>query len=199
MKEETPLIDVLHPLRGSDHYPSQEVKDQLLDLYLPTSVSDLAINLSNITAHFYALQLQLIGEAYGVDQIRVQSEKLFYKIGQLKAEQALAKDPKMPRDCRALVLVAISAIYTSSPEFKFQVDAYTPTYAVMQLKGIDRYHRAAKQMNIDPYLNFPTLIAFLEGIKDYLQLSEMKIEVIQSSYAENSAVESTYVFTQNQI
>ena len=198
MKEKTPLIEVLHPLRGSDHYPSQEVKEQVVDLYFPTSVCDLAINLSNITSHFYALQLQLIGEEYGVDQISGQSEKLFYKLGKLKAEQALAKDPQMPRDCRSLVLVAISAIYTSSPEFKFHVETYTSTYAVMQLKGADRYHRAAKQVKIDQYLSFPTLIPFLKGVKAYLQLGDIEVEVMQSSYNENSEVTATYVFKQNQ-
>lgn len=197
MKEKTTLFEELHPLRGSDQYPSQEIKERLIDLYLPVSVSDLAVNLSNITSQFYALQLQSIGEQYGVNEIRLQSEKLFYKLGKVKAEQALAKDPNMDRDCRSLILVAISAIYTSSPEYKFQVEEYTPDYAVIELRGVDRYHRAAKQYKIDQYISFPTLVAFLDGIKDYLQLREVTIEVARCSYDENSNIVCTYIFKQN--
>ncbi|MEC4034519.1 hypothetical protein [Myroides odoratimimus] len=57
MKQQNTLFSELNLLRGSDQYPSQEIKERLVDLYLPGSVSDLAINLSNITSQFYALQL----------------------------------------------------------------------------------------------------------------------------------------------
>ena len=197
LKESTTLFKELDTLRGSDQQPSQEIKERLVDLYLPVSVSDLAVNLSNITSQFYALQLQLIGEHYGVREIRLQSEKLFYNLGKVKAEQALAKDPNMDRDCRAFVSVAISAIYTSSPEFKFQVKEYTPDYTVITLTGVDRYHRAAKQYKIDQYLSFPTLVAFMDGIKEYLQLRDVTIEVAQSSYDEKSNIECTYIFKKN--
>ena len=197
MKEKKSLFEELRLLRGDDQYPSQEIKEKLIDLYLPATVSDLAINLSNITSQFYALQLHSIGEQYGVDKIRLHSDKLFYNLGKAKAEQALIKDATMDRDCRSMVLVAISAIYTSSLEFKFQVQEYTSDYAVINLKGVDRYHRAAKQYKIDQYLTFPTLIAFLDGIKDYLQLSDIEIQVPQSFYDEHSNIDCTYIIKQN--
>lgn len=199
MKQQNTLFSELNLLRGSDQYPSQEIKERLVDLYLPGSVSDLAINLSNITSQFYALQLQLIGQRHGVDQIRVHSEALFYDLGRVKAQQALDKDPNMVRDCRSLILVAISAIYTSSPEFKFQVKDYTPDYAVIELKGADRYHRAAKLYKIDQYLSFPTLIAFMEGIKDYLGLNHIEVQVPQCSYDQHSNITCTYIFKQNRL
>lgn len=199
MKEKNSLFEELRLLRGDDQYPSQQIKEKLIDLYLPSTVSDLAINLSNITSQFYALQLQSIGEQYGVDKIRLHSDKLFYNLGKAKAEQALIKDATMVRDCRSMVMVAISAIYTSSPEFKFDVQEYTSDYAVIHLKGVDRYHRAAKQYKIDQYLTFPTLIAFLDGIKDYLQLSNIEIQVSQSVYDENSNIDCTYTIKQNNL
>lgn len=194
MKENSSLFEQLEALRGHDHYPSPEIKDYLIQLYLPTSVSDLASNLSNITSQFYALQLQSIGTTYGVDQIRVQSDKLFYQLGLAKAEQALAKDPMITRDCRALILVVISAIYTSSPEFKFSVEAFTPNHAVIVLRGVDRYHRAAKKYQIDSYLSFPTLLPFMEGVRDYFQFENMSIQAFPSSYDENSTIECVYSF-----
>ena len=91
MKEKKSLFEELRLLRGDDQYPSQEIKEKLIDLYLPATVSDLAINLSNITSQFYDLQLHSIGEQYGVDKIRLHSDKLFYNLGKAKAEQALIK------------------------------------------------------------------------------------------------------------
>lgn len=197
MKKTNPLFDQLFPLRGNDQYPSAEIKEKLIHSYLPSSVSDLTINLSHITSQFYALLLQSIGAKFGVDEIRLQSETLFYNLGKTKAEQALLKDPTMDRDCRSFILVIISAIYTSSPEFKFTVGQYTPHHAEIRLTGIDRYHRAAKQFGIESYLNFPTFVSFMHGIKDYLQLKNITIQVSESSYDDNSNIACTYTFIQH--
>jgi len=88
MSTKTTLIEQLDPLRGNDQYPSQEIKDQLIQLYLPASVSDLTLNLSNITSQFYALLLQSIGAKYGVAAVQEHSETLFHHLGKVKAEQA---------------------------------------------------------------------------------------------------------------
>lgn len=194
MSTKTTLIEQLDPLRGNDHYPSQEIKDQLIQSYLPTSVSDLALNLSNITSQFYALLLQSIGAKYGVAAVQEHSETLFHHLGRVKAEQALLKDPNMPRDCRAFIFVLISAIYTSSPEYTFTVKKFTADETIVSLAGIDRYHRAAKQFGIDTMLCFPTLLAFMEGIKDYLELNEVEITASDTSYDANSKVTNTYTF-----
>ncbi|WP_060873127.1 hypothetical protein [Myroides odoratus] len=194
MPTKTTLIEQLDPLRGNDLYPSQEIKDQLIQLYLPASVSDLALNLSNITSQFYALLLQSIGAKYGVAAVQEHSETLFHHLGKVKAEQALLKDPSMHRDCRSLILVVISAIYTSSPEYTFTIKKFTADESIISLAGIDRYHRAAKQFGIDTMLSFPTLLSFMHGIKDYLELTDVEITASDTSYDANSNVTNTYTF-----
>ncbi|KAF2070531.1 hypothetical protein CYY_008149 [Polysphondylium violaceum] len=198
-KSNTPntLFEELDTLRGGDQYPSEEIKNKLINLHFPASTEDLAINLSNITSQFYALLLQSIGARYGIDEIRVQSDTLFYNLGKAKAQKALQKDPAMERDCRSFITVLISAILTSNPELKFAVEQFSPNQAIIRLTGIDRYHRAAKQYEIDSYLNFPSIVPFFQGIKDCLELKGATIKVSESSYDANSNMDCTYTFIQH--
>lgn len=193
------LLGQLDAIRGNDNYPDQETKENLLSTFFPSATSDLVADLSNVTSAFYGFLLKSIGDKYGNEQINQHSEQLFYNLGQIKTEQALVKNSNLYRDCRAFAVVGISAIYNASPEYVFTVEQFLPEYTELKLTGVDRYYRIAKQLGIEKYLNFPTLLPFMRGIKDVLQLEDTSIEITTTSFDDDYKTECTYIFKQNHL
>lgn len=169
------LLKNLEPARGNDVFPCNDLKEEIIDVFFPKSVFDLTQNLSNVTSAFYGLMLKTIGEEIGYEKIDLHSKKLFYQLGKLKTIQALEMNPKLEKNTKSFAIVLISAIYNASPEYNFNIEKYTDENTIITLTGVDRYLRVLTELGIDNYVTFPTLLAFVEGIKDALNLN-CKIE-----------------------
>jgi hypothetical protein len=173
---EVKLYEELKDLRGKDKYPSKELEEHLIARIFPKTAEELALVLSNVTASFYGFTLKQIGQQCGWDKVDSISKSLFRELGQLKANEAIQRGVEVPRDARALAIVFISAIYTSSPEFNFEILKYDPKETAMRIFGTSRYLRIAKKLNIDGYLSWPVLMSFFEGIAQQIGI-KCKVEM----------------------
>jgi hypothetical protein len=163
-------------IRGKDKYPNREIEEELIEKVFPKTIEELALKLSNVTAGFYGFTLKQVGQQCGWDKVNSISESLFRELGELKAQEAKESGLDIPGDTRALAMVSISAIYTSSPEYNFEFLKYSPKETVMRIFGACRYFRIAKRLNIDSRITWPTLIPFFEGIAQHLGI-ECKVEM----------------------
>ncbi len=170
------LYEELKVFRGKDKYPSKEMEEHLINRIFPKTAEELALVLSNVTASFYGFTLKHIGQQCGWDKVDSISKSLFRELGQLKTKEAIQRGVEVPRDARALAVVCISAIYTSSPEYNFELLKYNPEETVMRIFGASRYLRIARKLNIDRYLSWPVLIPFFEGIAQQIGI-ECKVEM----------------------
>lgn len=162
--------------RGKDKYPNKELEEYLVDKIFPNSAEELALKLSNVTAGFYGFTLKHIGQQCGWDKVDSISRSLFRDLGQLKAIEAQESGMDIPKDTRALAVIIISAVYTSSPEYNFEFFKYSPEETVMRIFGTSRYFRIAKKLNIEAHISWPVLIPFFEGIAQQMGV-ECKVEM----------------------
>jgi hypothetical protein len=158
-------------IRAKDIYPDQSVKHLLINKMFPDGVKTMALKLSNVTAGFYGITLKQVGLQCGWDKVDPVSKALFRELGQLKTAEALEMGLPLPKDSRALGMVFVTAVFTSSPEYNFEFIKYTPEETVVRILGACRYYRIAKKLNIDSHITWPTLTSFFEGIAE-----QMKIE-----------------------
>jgi hypothetical protein len=168
----------LSELRSDDVFPDHTFANMLLDNVFPKSSTELAQKLSNVTSAFYGLTLKQIAEHCGKENIDPVSRSLFKELGMLKTQEAMNMQLSIPSDTRALALVLISAIYTSSPEYKFEVKTFKPNITDLRLFGVCRYYRIAKKLNIERYITWPNLVPFFEGVAEQMQINctiEMKV------------------------
>jgi hypothetical protein len=168
--------------RTKDKYPSKELEEYLVDKIFPKNPEELALVLSNVTAGFYGFTLKHVGQQCGWDKVDSISKSVFMELGQLKTKEAQERGIEIPRDTRALAIVFISAIYTSSPEYNFEFLRYTPKETIMRIFGASRYSRIARKLDIDEYISWPVLIPFFEGIAQQVGIEckiEMKIEKLE--------------------
>jgi hypothetical protein len=151
-------------------YPSAEFKAEIIDIFFPSDTLSLTKDLSSMSGAYYGLLLKTIGEEFGSHQINKISEKIFFELGKQKAQQAIDIYPMLPRDTRAFAIILVSAIYNSSPEFNFEIIKYRANQTMIEVHGIDRYLRVLTQLGIEGHVTFPTLLPFLKGIREYLNI-----------------------------
>lgn len=187
------LLTNLESLRGNDIFPSDPLKEEIIDLFFPQNTSELTQNLSNVTGAFYGLLLKNIGEEIGYENIDLHSKKLFYQLGKLKTLQALEMNPKLERNAKAFAIVLISAIYNASPEYIFTIEKYTEKNTTITLTGVDRYLRILTELKIAEYVTFPTLLPFLQAINDTLEINCEIEHNFNASEKENEA-KCVYIF-----
>lgn len=169
------LYEELKGIRGKDKYPDKELEEYLVNRIFPRTAEELALRLSNIAAGFYGFTLKHVGQQCGWDKVDSISRSVFRELGKLKAVEARERGIELPRDTRALAIVFISAVYTSSPEYNFEVNKYTPEETVVRIFGASRYFRIARKLDIDAHISFPVLVPFFEGIAQQVDI-ECKIE-----------------------
>lgn len=155
-------------LRGDDHYLPEMNIENVINSFFPNSIENLVLELSNITASFYGLLLQQALHLQGENFVETLSQATFYQLGKLKAQQALSKNQNIYKDARGIAVVILSAIFTSSPEFKIQVIRFEASEVRLYVTGVDRYHRIAKMLGIEEKISWPTVQPFILGIRDFL-------------------------------
>jgi len=191
---ENTLMKDLHLIRNKDEYLEKEIEKVCNDTFFPKSTLELTLDLSNVTSAFYGLALKNIIELVDANAANIISEKIFYDLGRIKTQQCKTKYQSLPDDTTAFAFVVISAIYNASPEYSFNIIKLSPKNTSIKLEGIDRYLRILTQLKIDQHIKFPTLIPFMKGIKDELQLDcEIDYE-IEINKPENKT-STTYKFT----
>ena len=178
------FYEQLKNIRAEDKFPNQELEKQIIDKIFPKDAEELSLKLSNVTAGFYGFVLKNVGKQCGWDKVDSISKSLFIELGQLKTIEAQEKCIDIPKDTRALAIIFISAVYTSSPEYKFEIFKLTPEETLMRIFGASRYYRIAKELNIETHISWPVLIPFFEGIARQVGI-ECKIE-IDSKILENN-------------
>lgn len=191
------LLKQLEKVRENDFYDNEDLKNLLIEKFFPSSTSVLTLDLSNITSAFYGLLLNNIGEKIGFESIDDISKKTFYDLGQAKSKQCLGKYENIPKDSRTFLIVLISAIYNASPEYSFKILEFNKNRTVFELNGIDRYLRILNNLSISQYITFPTLIPFMDGIKDYYKINssmDVDFEIINKDMNE---VKCIYKFELN--
>ncbi|MCG9792073.1 hypothetical protein [Flavobacterium algicola] len=182
-------------VREQDNYLTEEIKEKCQKFFVPASIDELTLGLSSVTASFYGLGLKHISEEFGKDATSRISKKIFYDLGKMKAKQCRDKMPQFPYDTTALAMTTITAIYTSNPEYVFTIMAFSPEKTVLKLEGVDRYLKILAELGIEDQIEMPTLLTFMEGINDELNLKadiEYEIDIDE----ENNTTNTTYTFTQ---
>lgn len=188
------LMTDLSPVRVNDVYLHHEIEEKCKASLFPENTLQLALDQSNVTSAFYGLALKNIIEVYGKDSANMISEKIFYDLGRIKAQQCKSKMENFPLDATAFAYVIISAIYNASPEYNFHIIKFSEKETVIKMFGIDRYLRILSQLEIDNCISFPTLVTFMEGINDELNLG-CKIEVESQIDRSKSTTSVTYKFS----
>lgn len=164
------LFKNLGESRNRDIFPSQEVKESLVNAFFPEDTLTLTQNLSSVTAAFYGLLLKNIGAAFGNDKMDEHSKKLFYELGKLKTMQAFQVHPALEKDTRTFAAVVIYTIYNSSPEYHFRILKYSPENTIVELTGVDRYLKILTELGIEKHITIPTFLPFVEGIKEIVNI-----------------------------
>jgi hypothetical protein len=164
--ERNKVYEEMNVLRGRDIYPDDDLETYLVEKIFPDTVETLALKLSNVTAGFYGFALKHAGLECGFDKLDPISKSLFRELGRLKTMEAREKGIDLPKDTRALAMVFITAVFTSSPEYRFEFLKFTPQETVVRIFGACRYYRIAKKLNIESYLTWPVLTPFFEGIAE---------------------------------
>jgi hypothetical protein len=173
-------------LRGKDTYPDADLEQYLVSTVYPPNGEVVARKLSNVTAAFYGLGLKHLGLHCGWEKIDPVSKDLFRELGRLKAAEAQEMGVSLPPDSRALAMVFVTAVYTSSPEYNFAFLNYAPEETLLRIFGSCRYYRIARKLNIAGYLTWPTLIPFFQGIAEHLGIPcsvDMKVKSLDDDGA----------------
>ena len=156
--------DDLIAMRSGDIYPSQELQKELSEKIFPRTPGETIRRLSNVTGAFYGYTLKQAGLHYGWETIDALSRGLFHDLGSAKSREARDAGIDLPQDTRALAIVIITAIFTSSPEYIFSTVTYRPQETAFRLKGTCRYYRIARNLNIEGHLTWPVLVPFFESV-----------------------------------
>jgi hypothetical protein len=159
----------LLPFRDHDVYLPGMPWETWVQEFFPAQFTDLVQSLSNTTSSFYGLMLNEAGNRFGKDIIDELSRATLHALGKKTARQILAKSPDIESNARGIAKIGIIAIFIASPEYKFEVTTYAAEHVQIVIKGVDRYHRIARSLGIDPYVSSP-LAAFMQGINDELGL-----------------------------
>lgn len=161
---ENQAFEQLADLRSNDVYhPAMNAKE-VVTTFFPATVSALVLNQSYITSTFYGLMLQYISRLNGASTINAVSNAVISEIGKRKTTELLHRFPDIDRDARASLLILISAIYNSSPEYRFHVTNFSPDLVIVRLSGKDRYHSITHELDISRFLTWPVIAPFLETI-----------------------------------
>jgi len=167
-KDEMKLYNELKNLRGKDRYWDKGMQAELMEKAFPKDVSALVLGMSYVASEFYGYMLMQIGEKFGWDKVDSVSKAVFHQLGKEKTKAAIDGGLDLPRDTRALALVLASTVYSSNPEFNFEVKEYAPEQTVIRIFGTSRYSRIAKKVGIEKHLSWPVLVPFFEGIADQI-------------------------------
>jgi CRP-like cAMP-binding protein len=181
-------------IRNLDNYPDEEVKAYLVDKTFPKSAEEMTLRLSNVSAAFYGLMLKHVGERFGWNEVDALSKAVFRDLGRLKTREALENGIDVPKDCRAPIVVFITAVHSASPEYNFDVFEYLPDNTVIRVFGVSRYDRIAKKLEIEQHLNWPELVPFFEGVAEELGV-KCKVESDLKELGEGGRYDCTYRFT----
>lgn len=170
--------------RSEDVYLPEMDWELLIADFFPRTFTDVVQSLSNTTAAFYGLMLKEAGDMFGTKIMDQLSKATLYALGKKTAAHILDKKPDLERDARGITTVALAAIFTASPEYKFEVLAYEAAHVRILVKGVDRYHRIALMLGMEEHLSSP-IGAFMQGINDGLEL-QYHIDCEQKALDENS-------------
>lgn len=188
------IYNEIQGIRAKDTYPDEEVKAYLVDKTFPESAEDMTLRLSNVTAAFYGLMLKHVGQQFGWEEVDILSKRVFRDLGRLKTREALENGIDVPRDCRALALVFITAVHSASPEYNFHVLEYLPEDTLIRVFGISRYDRIAKKLDIEQHLTWPELVPFFEGTAEEIGI-KCKIETDLKDLGAEGRYDCMYRFT----
>jgi hypothetical protein len=154
--------------RGQDVYHSDMSRDQVINTFFPPTITSLVAGLSNITSAFYGVMLDIAGLLKGKHLIDPLSQATIYELGRLRAAAAVQANPDLDRDARGILLVLLSAIFTSSPEFRFNVVEFKPEFVKVIFTGVDRYHKITRQLHIADQITWPSISPFVQAINEEL-------------------------------
>lgn len=157
------------PFRKQDIYLPGMPWETWVQEFFPAEFIDMVQSLSNTTASFYGLMLNEAGKQFGKEVIDELSKATLHALGKKTARQLRIKSPDIESNARGIAKIGIIAIFIASPEYQFEIITYEAEQVRIVIKGIDRYHRIARSLGIDPYVSSP-LAAFMQGINDELSL-----------------------------
>ncbi|SHL70795.1 hypothetical protein [Chryseobacterium polytrichastri] len=161
----------LYNFRKNDIFPSEVSQEQIIEEFFPKSFVELVQNLSDITGAFYGGMLKQIEVLYGKDATSQISKNFMYDLGIKTALKNMSAKPNLNSDLPAMAKILLGTVYTSSPEFSFEIKQWNNTIIEVLIKGIDRYHKAAQNFGIAEQLEWPTIKPFIQGICDAMKLN----------------------------
>jgi hypothetical protein len=184
----------MQTIRGKDKYPDEQLEAYLVEKVFPRTTEELTLRLSNVVAAFYGFILEHVGEQFGWKAMDDISRTVFRELGQFKTREAIERGLDVPRDSRAPSMVFITAVFTASPEYNFELVKYTPEETVLRVCGISRYDRIAKRLGIEEHLTWPVLTPFFEGVARELNL-QCRIDIDGRGLGEEGQCDCYFTFT----
>lgn len=154
-------------LRKNDTFCCNEFEDEIKKS-IPSELEVLVNGLSNVTAAFYGITMDLIGANFGKDKIDFISSALNYRIGKMKALDYQSNIGMENKGTINVIEIIIYSIFSASPDFAFSVKKLTKEESSIEITGIDRYYKVCKELNIEQYIEWPAQRGFLKGIIDQL-------------------------------
>ncbi|AZC32321.1 hypothetical protein C4K38_4370 [Pseudomonas chlororaphis subsp. piscium] len=173
--------------RAQDVYhPYMDWQTLVHDFY-PDSLLELTQSQSSITASFYGQMLKQAGELFGLERMQELSSRTFYQHGKSLAQRHMARKPELERNARGITTLVLAAIFTSNPEYRFEILQFDAGHARIRMTGVDRYHRITHALGIDQHLQWPVNGDFFTGLRDELGLAELYAISQQLKYLDESS------------
>lgn len=161
----------LSALRKNDIYHPDMEQDSIIADFFPPTFPELVQRLSDITGAFYGGLLQQAGLLFGEESINKLSSAFLYDLGSKTAARNLAVKPNLKADIHGVAKVFIGTVFTSSPEFTFEMIELNDHELKMLVKGVDRYHKIAQNFQMADKLEWPVIKPFVQGVCDGMKLN----------------------------
>ncbi|WP_333597152.1 hypothetical protein [Chryseobacterium flavum] len=160
----------LSDFRKNDVYLSEMDREQIISDFFPATFTELVQRLSDITGAFYGGMLKQAGRLYGKDAIEELSSSFMYDLGSRMTLKNLDTKPDLHAGIPAVAKILIGAVFTSSPEYSFELKELNDHKIELLIKGVDRYHKIAQRLEIEELLEWPVIKPFIQGVCDTMGL-----------------------------
>lgn len=160
----------LSSFRTEDSYPDNMNVEEIVTDFFPATFPELVQRLSDITGAFYGGMLKQAGDLFGKDKINTLSVAMLHDLGVKTAARNLQARPYLQSCIPDMIKILIGTVFTSSPEYKFEVLEVNENKAAMLVKGIDRYHKIALALGMAELIEWPAIRPFVQGVCDGMGL-----------------------------
>lgn len=168
----------LKTFRGDDVYPPEMDWEKIVTDFFPPTFEELVQRLSDISAAMYGIMLKQSCILFGADQINALSEAVFYNLGQVNSARIMSARPDFEKNLDGIFKIFIGTVFTANPEYKLEVLELNAHQGRMIIRGVDRYHKIAKALDLVLHLQWPVILPYIKAVSEGMEIdcsTEMKL------------------------